>query len=176
MLCKQASLFYKPTRLLFKTSQYLQVKKNNTGYLLCIFTIFKLCSTTVQMFIKYVVGVWWRLSKKPVWSHWTWVVKEMMPNNKIWNRFILFFFVIFRQLEVKPFFYIFLRPSPISSSSSISSLNNFLRKKIIFGLQNLFSGGLTLSPMNFVGPIQHIFTALQNPPFECFEKNENLSK
>jgi hypothetical protein len=40
--CKQAILFY-------KTSQYFQIKKNNIGYLLCIFTIFKLLSTTEQM-------------------------------------------------------------------------------------------------------------------------------
>jgi hypothetical protein len=40
--CMQASLIY-------KTSQYFHIKKNDTGYLLCIFAIFKLRSTTEQM-------------------------------------------------------------------------------------------------------------------------------
>jgi hypothetical protein len=47
--CKQASLFYKTTRVLYKTSQYFHIKKTNTGYLLCIIAIFKLCSTAEQM-------------------------------------------------------------------------------------------------------------------------------
>jgi hypothetical protein len=35
-------------RLLYKTSQYFHVKKNDTGYLLFVFIIFKLRSTTEQ--------------------------------------------------------------------------------------------------------------------------------
>jgi hypothetical protein len=35
--------------LLYKTSQYFHLKKNGAGYLLRIFTIFKLRSTTEQM-------------------------------------------------------------------------------------------------------------------------------